>query len=125
MGTNFYLIERDAVPCVDDPRVHVGKRSGAGLYCWDCDEMLGERDDCPQCSATAAMGSDRREGVSKACSFTWGMSPRKVRKLCLAGWHRNIIVDEHGEKFTGAAFLELLDEICPIQITSAVGTRFS
>ena len=54
MGTNFYwkaLIVREAVKQrlqgeeateTDDmdPRFHIGKRSAAGLYCWDCNQTL-------------------------------------------------------------------------------------
>ncbi len=50
MGTNFYWLE-PAPKChacgapQGEPREgeHVGKRSAAGLYCWDCDETL-----CPE-----------------------------------------------------------------------------
>jgi hypothetical protein len=39
MGTNFYLgnmpDDADDVPCY-----HIGKRSAAGLYCWDCGRTL-------------------------------------------------------------------------------------
>lgn len=33
MGTNFYLKGHRGD---DDPKYHIGKRSAAGLYCWDC-----------------------------------------------------------------------------------------
>jgi hypothetical protein len=61
VGTNFYInyvTRRDN----DDPKYHVGKRSAAGLYCWDCDITLckggpegvhysrhGWHDKCPRC----------------------------------------------------------------------------
>lgn len=52
MGTNYYFIldECGYVPTghgdgtfdidSEDPRVHIGKRSAAGLYCWDCGVSL-------------------------------------------------------------------------------------
>src|SRR5437879_5718682 len=48
MGTNFYwrtaatlLPTGEDVPeDSDDPRIHIGKRSAAGPYCWDCDQTL-------------------------------------------------------------------------------------
>lgn len=48
MGTNFYWrlgMENSPVPGDDDwdsmdIRVHIGKRSAAGQYCWDCDVTL-------------------------------------------------------------------------------------
>lgn len=33
MGTNFYFNTHDE-------STHIGKRSAAGLYCWDCDDTL-------------------------------------------------------------------------------------
>lgn len=78
MGTNFYLrgwtYDEDAktyteLKCYsskidgdDSPSTHIGKRSAAGPYCWDCDETLviggksaihhsnsGVYDECPKC----------------------------------------------------------------------------
>lgn len=41
MGTNFYLAGwQKLADSDDDPAVHVGKRSAAGLYCWDCGVTL-------------------------------------------------------------------------------------
>lgn len=37
MGTNFYV--RGFINS-DDPSTHIGKRSAAGLYCWDCNLTL-------------------------------------------------------------------------------------
>lgn len=36
MGTNFYWISDDVDVYSMDPKVHIGKRSAAGMYCWDC-----------------------------------------------------------------------------------------
>jgi len=36
MGTNFYWTRVVKFRKDDDPKVHIGKRSAAGLYCWDC-----------------------------------------------------------------------------------------
>lgn len=65
MGTNFYLRGHRGD---DDPKFHIGKRSAAGLYCWDCRLTLcpggeaavhsGGFDDppwptvCPRCGAS-------------------------------------------------------------------------
>lgn len=70
MGTNFYwsvpeakLPNGEQMPIDrDDPVVHIGKRSAAGRYCWDCDVTLqiggkdeihmgraGQLDACPNC----------------------------------------------------------------------------
>lgn len=53
MGTNFYWNENEEgqLPAglgiasdysEESPRIHIGKRSAAGLYCWDCGEPLCE-----------------------------------------------------------------------------------
>jgi hypothetical protein len=43
MGTNFYWIgEKLGIKAesISDPTLHIGKRSAAGLYCWDCNLTL-------------------------------------------------------------------------------------
>lgn len=83
MGTNFYwrtdrslLPTGEAVPIErDSPVVHIGKRSAAGRYCWDCDETLymggkerlhygeyGWFDACPKCGKTAQSGAGLARG---------------------------------------------------------------
>lgn len=37
MGTNYYFAGHQDD---DDPQYHIGKRSAAGLYCWDCGSTL-------------------------------------------------------------------------------------
>lgn len=98
MSTNFYFRghRHDG-----DPNVHVGKRSAAGHYCWDCHVTLrkglecrireGEFNwhrACPRCGATpdieprrggAARGyrldgmQYHRSSVRGCCSFLWAM----------------------------------------------------
>jgi len=41
MGTNFYIIGYDSNDA-DNPSHHIGKRSAAGLYCWDCGITLAK-----------------------------------------------------------------------------------
>jgi hypothetical protein len=101
MGTNFYVrgFRRS-----DDPEHHIGKRSAAGGYCWDCKITLckdGESgihygrsdwyDSCPKCDAKRAeeglensaagreLGFNKnaptaKRGVSSCSSFSWGMT---------------------------------------------------
>lgn len=44
MGTNFYLIDNQLMTNITcdnmDPIWHIGKRSAAGMYCWDCNITL-------------------------------------------------------------------------------------
>jgi len=104
MGTNFYLRGHGHT---DDPQYHIGKRSTAGQYCWDCDITLcrkgnsgihGEsswHDACPKCGkkpreeslSEGAVGRElgfnksepkKKSGVSSAASFTWAMPPHIV-----------------------------------------------
>ena len=63
MGTNFYIRGHRHT---DDPEFHIGKRSAAGLYCWDCRASMfrgpisklhgsggeGFHETCPDCGAT-------------------------------------------------------------------------
>jgi len=74
MGTNFYwkhkLETADSDEADMNPSIHIGKRSAAGLYCWDCMTTLcrgGEKEvhtsryyyperqwhpECPKCGKT-------------------------------------------------------------------------
>ena len=40
MGTNFYWAKKPKKADSMDPEWHIGKRSAAGLYCWDCKRTL-------------------------------------------------------------------------------------
>lgn len=107
MGTNFYL--RDANRDTDR---HIGKRSAAGYYCWDCKQTLckgGEsrihsgtskwHETCPQCKSSrieetwedSAVGkelgfneaqSQAKTGVRTCCSFVWAMPQEEMLKNC-------------------------------------------
>ena len=97
MGTNFYI---RGYRQSDDPKFHVGKRSAAGLYCWDCDVSLcmGEvhsgrsqwYEACPKCGkkptkedlSVSASGRELgfnksqprvKTGVCTCSSFSWGI----------------------------------------------------
>ena len=43
MGTNFYIKGSPKTANLDDPKWHIGKRSAAGLYCFDCGVTLCEQ----------------------------------------------------------------------------------
>ena len=102
MGCNFYVrgYKRD-----DDPETHIGKRSAAGLYCWDCKLTLcigGEakihegnsrwHKKCPKCGKepikegfeNSAGGRELgfntakpapKTGAASCSSFSWAMKP--------------------------------------------------
>lgn len=128
MGTNFYWKTvpeefeqyRDTVSknvnCFDERDsvlIHIGKRSAAGPYCYDCGTTLckdgtdcihavGDKKDwydvCPICG---------REGTN-ACTFRWTILKHKwlVEKLCIDNVKDKLIVDEYGDEYTPLEFLQ-------------------
>jgi hypothetical protein len=145
MGTNFYLASyKDDM----NPDTHVGKRSAAGLYCWDCRITLckaGEsgvhqameyHKNCPRCGKTfdgsalseggAAVelgfsqpyGKEDRIGVKPVSSFTWAMKPENLKR-------KRKIVDEYGRTYTIQEFKEKILGNCPLQFLNSIGQRFS
>jgi len=162
MGTNFFW----KVPVLftptgqsigfntDDPRVHLGKRSAAGRYCWDCDVTLcvGGRlrvhsgdpflPACPSCGepfiaegltqgpAGVELGFvkanvERPKGVRGASSFSWAQDPATVRSACLEHGDERLIVDEYGREMTCREFLAMLEANCPLEFTDSIGSWFS
>jgi hypothetical protein len=121
MGTNFYWkVDRDdrlptgePVPYDSEhPSIHLGKRSAAGLYCWDDDVTLCTAGNegihmglafhatCPVCGkgpepfvafregpAAVELGfakpnTARPTGVRGASSFTWAQDPAPALRAC-------------------------------------------
>lgn len=133
MGTNFYTL---------DGR-HIGKRSAAGRYCWDCRVTLckgrihyseGFYDACPKCGAvplkeTIEASSAGRElgfnksapaaktGVRSCSSFSWAMEIGEMEGEAT-------VEDEYGRKYTAVEFQQVLEE-CPIRFTDSIGVEFS
>ena len=124
MGTNFYTKEGK----------HVGKRSAAGPYCWDCGVSLVDGrvhssksqilDACPYChrtpssepltasSAGRELGFNkekpcRKQGIQSCSSFKWALTLGEFFKL------EGEFKDEYDCCYTQAEFLELLEE-CPL-----------
>lgn len=112
MGTNFFVRGYRRVGVDDmDPKYHIGKRSSAGRYCWDCGATLckdGEAaihfgksewyDACPKCgqkhvkeplqasTAGRELGFNktvptRKSGVASCCSFLWAMSEDRLKEI--------------------------------------------
>jgi len=102
MGTNFYV--RGNIN--SDPEYHIGKRSAAGLYCWDCGMTLCKgglegvhhglefHERCPQCNQAQAKETfqesaagrelgfnnssySRKTGVRGCASFNWDMTEER------------------------------------------------
>lgn len=149
MSTNFYWLGGD-----DWGRDHIGKRSAAGSYCWDCRVTLCKEGEsqihfngtwlgaCPRCGATHArrdgfvkgpaaveLGFAEPEetppsGVEGAASFSWAIHPDAVRLRCEANMDVQIIRDEYDRLMTGREFLRMLAANCPINFLH-IGEAFS
>lgn len=154
MSTNFYWHlgsnDLDDLPHSDDPKVHIGKRSAAGLYCWDCGLTLctqgeagvhkgfGFYDTCPRCGTapTTQEGLNkgavavelgfarplavRPTGVCSCASFTWAQHPHDVRQRAAQGAN---VEDEYGRVIDAQEFLQMIDASCPIYLY-AIGRWF-
>lgn len=137
MGTNFY---RDS-----EHDGHIGKRSAAGPYCWDCrltlckDGETGVHNSssrwyaaCPRCGqkprteplVTSAVGRELgfnngepgpQSGVAGCSSFTWAVDPSTF-DLTLP------VEDEYGRVYPNMR--ALLSE-CPIWFYDMIGKEFS
>lgn len=105
MGTNYYI---KGYKELDDPYLHIGKRSAAGRYCFDCGITLckdgkkaihfGEslwHNTCPKCGKAPALETletssgglelgfnkhqaVKKQGVRTCSSFTWAMQDEVV-----------------------------------------------
>lgn len=136
MGCNFYTLDR----------IHIGKRSAAGYYCWDCGITLckGGIEDihsgfaeffnsCPQCEKkkdvegieNSAAGRElgfnkgpfkKKKGLKSCSSFNWAVMPHTINK-------RRIIVDEYRRRYLKEQFDAVLQE-CPIQFFNSIGKEF-
>lgn len=135
MGTNFYSLSG----------IHIGKRSAAGKYCWDCKTTLCKKgeafvhynaewyDSCPICGKPyippenlfdTAIGQElgfstikgKQVGVKTCSSFTWAVLPERVKRY-------KGIKDEYGRVLTLEEFKEML-ELCPLQYVNLIGKEF-
>ncbi len=150
MGTNFYIkaifdkpLKKPMSIDLEDPSIHIGKRSAAGPYCWDCGITLCKKGEdsihyensgledkwhegCPICLKKHMEDAISSKGVRHCCSFTWAQEPEEFRRkmtqyLYSKKW---IVIDENGVRYTFRQFLKELD-FCPIQFINSVGTYFS
>jgi hypothetical protein len=142
MGTNFYWSD-DEIVKTNNLVAHIGKRSAAGPYCYDCGTTLCNYGTdfvhasegsflpaCPFCgtpfergkaSAVAVeLGFNQfadvpRTGVATASSFRWRMMRHLAVIRDIAATHpdRVCVVDEYDRTYTASAFLDMVME-CPI-----------
>lgn len=131
---------------------HIGKRSAAGLYCWDCQMTLciggitavhksGKDwyEACPKCRqkpkernravmmelgfAKPALGAI--QGVSSCSSFSWALDDASFHEWAARNGDHECIRDEYGGLFTPMQFEKMLLLNCPIQFRDNIGIEFS
>lgn len=134
---------------------HIGKRSAAGTYCWDCKLTLCvggiayvHRSSrpyltlCPGCgkkkdeeafersAGAIELGFSkpvnvRRKGVTSVCSWTWALPPNAFRDWAEKNPQFSNIRSEYGDVITAKDFMEMIDTNCPIEFTDSIGVEFS
>lgn len=136
MGTNFY----------DQSGTHVGKRSAAGFYCWDCGVTLCKAgkdgvhngisewsDRCPKCKQPRAEESLKNSAMGVELGLDKNYQRKRKKKGVMScssfSWAVSKIPsceisDEYGRAYSPKAFGDMLAG-CPIQFTKLIGKEFS
>lgn len=132
---------------------HIGKRSAAGLWCWDCSLTLCKGGEsgihtsknsewfscCPRCQkkptekdhamkVELGQASPRQElpkGVSSCSSFSWALDKTAFHKWAEENPEVVNIHDEYGREYSAAQFVEMLRLSCPVQKHDSIGVEFS
>jgi len=140
MGTNFY-----ALPDGE----HIGKRSAAGAYCWDCGVTLcpGGNDrihnsglerwpsTCPKCGRIEVDDEGIEDSAAgRELGFNTAPPARKqgIHSASSFTWAMpppalegvGEIADEYQRTYSRTEFLQVLEE-CPIQFFDSIGGEFS
>lgn len=139
MGTNFYWkkipkeferykanVEKISVYGVDNNNEnvlkHIGKRSGAGAYCYHCGVTLNKHGtdrvhDCDYSEWYKRCSICGREGVA-TISFRWTFLRQKwlIQVLAMERNNEKCIVDEYGKEYTPQEFLQAVKT--PIEFQS-------
>lgn len=124
---------------------YIGLRSGAGLYCYDCntwfhdpayDRKPSSNNECPSChkqhtwhptktkpeikDGYLTSSSQRpNEGITTTCRFHWWNWPDEVYHICRAAPEDMLLViDEYGRTMTGKEFVNMMRSIIDITTTS-------
>lgn len=150
MGTNYYVFN---LKKPGNEGRHIGKKSAAGLYCWDCKITLckagnefihkgchhsigcncGWYSKCPVCGKLPARENLKNSSAGRELGFNTSEYKKKkgVRSCSSFSWAiypsriKKIqgVVDEYGRILNKAEFDSILLE-CPIQYTRLVGQEF-
>jgi hypothetical protein len=131
---------------------HIGKRSAAGLYCYNCNAWLHdpagcderpkeERTSCKYCGTEYKPGMNRatsvelgfsqprplrpESGVEGTCVFSWANWPDEVYNIARqAPAEMPLVVDEYGRIMTGQEFVDMMR--ANVSITKlSIGQLFS
>ena len=148
MGTNFYLMSQDS------DSDHIGKRSAAGMYCWDCGVTLcagGEgdihsghsvwHDECPVCGASradeplekSAVGRELgfndeqpqpKKGVRGCASFSWDIKPDEVERIIASDKDGEAVVVDEYGREYTYEQFQAVLSECPVRRTDSIGRNF-
>lgn len=147
MGTNYYLLRR----VKEYESLHVGKRSAAGHYCWDCRITLckgGNKDihegdkewheTCPVCGkAPNESGWDNAAGLELGLAkSSYPIEAKHGVSSCSSfTWdisperfaalkESRQLIDEYDRKTTVGEFRSMLKNQCPIEYIKLVGNGY-
>lgn len=154
MGTNFYWYDPEKDNTYgDDPAAHIGKRSAAGSYCWDCGITLCKHGEagihyheggdafhktCPRCGASKEVEKIDEGSVGVELGFAKPnpVRPKGVTSCASFTWAQHpddvcqriiegaSVVDEYGRIMPGEEFLIMLETNCPVRF-HCIGSWFS
>jgi hypothetical protein len=150
MGTNFYIKDKRG-----KQGEHIGKRSAAGYYCYDCNAPLNNKglagvhdgyalplDNCPVCgkkkvteewsqsSAGLELGFNKnpyqkKTGVSSASSFNFAINPSELKEKMS---HKRLLSKCVIDEYGDLfTYSEFMKilDACPIHFTNMIGDYFS
>lgn len=145
MGTNYYIKD---IGISDSPECHIGKKSAAGLYCWNCNITLciagdkwihnSSKDEhwykkCPVCGQIPKKESLSESSAGRELGFNKGAYKKKTGVASCSSFTFAMppekvkliphIVNEYDDEFTQKEFQQILEE-CPIRYYS-IGEWFS
>ena len=73
----------------------------------------------------AKPATTRPKGIRSCGSFTWAQEPLQVfARFAREGFDSKCVIDEYARTWTGQAFMDMLENSCPIRFR-AVGEWFS
>lgn len=137
----------------DEEYRHIGKKSAAGWWCYDCNMTLcrggiaeihrgrtGMYEQCPLCGKKPRgdgfnpvlvelgfrdINTEVLHGVQGASSFSWALDPVSLQDYLRTQGEAMLVEDEYGREMSGPAFLAMLRLNCPVQFFHSVGLYFS